>query len=95
MNKTLCTLLLLASGLAVAQQQQPVPDQSVPMINFVQRADATELAKKYAANIQDQEECDRFRDEIMSYAKGNPYDGRTVAKMTGVLRKASAVGCRK
>ena len=51
MNKTLCTLLLLASGLAVAQQQQPVPDQSVPMINFVQRADATELAKKYAANI--------------------------------------------
>ena len=94
MNKPLCTLLLLASGLAVAQQQ-PVPDQAVPMINFVQRADATELANKYAANLLDQEECDRFRDEIMSYAKGNPYDGRTVVKMTGVLRKASAEGCRK
>ena len=57
--------------------------------------DATSYVTKLAATVQDRPECQKFKDEIMSYAKGSPYDGKTTGPIVAAKEKANAAGCGK
>ena len=65
-----------------------------PMYWFVAK-DATSYATKMAATIQDRQECQKFKDEIMSHAKGSPYDGKTITPIVAAKQKATTAGCVK
>lgn len=55
--------------------------------------DATKFATKMAAGIQNRAECQKFKDEIMSHAKGSPTDGRVVGPIGMARERAKAAGC--
>lgn len=57
--------------------------------------DATKYATKMAAHIQDRPECQKFKDEIMSHAKGSPTAGTTTGPIVAAKEKANAAGCSK
>ena len=66
-----------------------------PLFLLLAQKDATKYATKMAATIQDRSECQKFKVEIMSYAKGSPYDGKTVGPIVTAKQKATAAGCAK
>lgn len=90
-KRTNITILMLASGIALAQQ----PVDGGPALQFKQQADASALAEKYAASIKDVPECETFRNQLARLSQGNPYDGRTAPQMTRVLINARAAGCHR
>ena len=57
--------------------------------------DATNYCTKMAATIQDRPECQKYRNEIMSYSKGNPADGKTTTPILAAKEKAKVAGCTK
>ena len=57
--------------------------------------DATKYATKMAAHIQDRPECQKFKDEIMSHAKGSPTAGTTIGPIVAAKKNANAAGCSK
>lgn len=64
-------------------------------LNALVPEDATKYATKMAAYIQDRPECQRFKDEIMSHAKGSPAAGTTISPIVAAKEKANAAGCSK
>ena len=64
-------------------------------MNSLMAKDATSYVTKVAATVQDRPECQKFKDEIMSYAKGSPYDGKTTGPIVTAKEKANAAGCGK
>jgi hypothetical protein len=64
-------------------------------MNFLMAKDATKYVTKMAATVQDRPACQKFKDEIMSYAKGSPYDGKTTTPVVAAKEKANAAGCGK
>lgn len=83
-------VLMLVSSFAQAQQTS-----IEPIFAFRPRSDSTELVKRYAAQIVETPECDRYRDNVMSLANENPYSGKTTTLLIQVMQKARAAGCHK
>lgn len=57
--------------------------------------DATNYATKMAGTIQDRPECQKYKNEIMSYSKGNPADGKTMYPIGVAKERAKTAGCAK
>jgi hypothetical protein len=81
--------LVLIAGIAHAGI-----DSLNPMSWFVQK-DATTYASKMVETVKDRPECQKFKDEIMSYAKGNPLSGKTTYPIGVAKQKATTAGCAK
>lgn len=64
-------------------------------MNALMAKDATKYVTKVAATVQDRPECQKFKDEIMSYGKGSPYDGKTTTPVVAAKQKANVAGCGK
>lgn len=56
-------------------------------------SDATNYTARMAALIDDRPECQRFKDEILSYAKGSTLDGATMGPIVAAKQRANAAGC--
>jgi hypothetical protein len=57
------------------------------------KKDATDYCTKMSQTIKDTPECKSFKDQIMSYAKGNPYAGKTTYGIISTKQKASEASC--
>lgn len=83
-------MLVMSTGLAHADI-----NSFNPLARMLVQKDATNYATKMSTTIQDRPECQKFKQEIMSYAKGSPYDGKTIAPIVTAKQKATAAGCAK
>jgi len=66
-----------------------------PLAWLLAPKDATNYATRMATTVQDRPECQKFKQEIMSYAKGSPADGKTTYPMALAKQKATNAGCAK
>ncbi len=68
---------------------------SVTACNPFTPKDATNYATKLAATIADRPECQQYKDEIMSHAKGLMSQGKTVGPIVQARADAVKAGCTK
>ncbi|MDD5395552.1 MAG: hypothetical protein PHE17_21220 [Thiothrix sp.] len=87
--------ILLGITLAVLSNTSFAEGFSLNPFMLFTPKDATNYATKMAATIQDRPECRKYKDEIMSYSKGNPADGKTTTPILAAKEKARASGCTK
>lgn len=62
-------------------------------MNMLMANDATKYATKVAATVQARPECQQFKDEIMSFAKGSPYNGKITTAIVATKERANKAGC--
>lgn len=55
--------------------------------------DSTRYATKMADLVQNRRECKKFKDEIMSHAKGKSGDGKVVTAIISAHENAKKAGC--
>ena len=68
---------------------------AVSACNPLTQKDATNYATKLAATIADRPECQQYKDEIMSHAKGLMSEGKTVGPIVQARADAVKAGCTK
>ncbi|PIV91306.1 MAG: hypothetical protein COW45_06360 [Gallionellales bacterium CG17_big_fil_post_rev_8_21_14_2_50_54_146] len=87
--------ILLGITLAVMSNASFAEGFSLNPFMLLTPKDATNYCTKMAATIQDRPECQKYKNEIMSYSKGNPADGKTTTPILAAREKAKASGCTK
>lgn len=60
---------------------------------LLKQKDSNRYATKMAESIQNRPECQKFKDEIMTHAKGSPYEAKTAMAIISVKEKAKTAGC--
>lgn len=65
-----------------------------PFSSFAPK-DASNFTTKITSTIKDRPECQKFKNEIMSYAKGSPTNGKVMHSITDAKRRATEAGCAK
>lgn len=81
--------VFMVAGSHCLAQSNPQPPSGQSTIT----PDASGYAQRIASMISNRPECRKFKDEILSYSKGSPYDGKTVGPIVKAKQDANAAGC--